>query len=108
MELRNAVERIAIERQQMGLRVIDHLHAMLDGAEQNVGVRQSGSIFIGDTADSVKRLERVQRRWSSYGRIAPAVDHLLDLSEELDLANPPAPAFEVVPRSQPGSLREMV
>ena len=41
-------------------------------------------------------------------RIAAAVDHLLDLGEELDLADSAAAALQVVAGPKPRTLREMV
>ena len=55
-----------------------------------------------------QRLERVERRRRAHRRIAAAVDHLLDLDEELDLANAAAAALEVVARADLRALREMV
>ncbi len=55
-----------------------------------------------------QRRDRVERRRRAHRRIAAAVDHLLDLDEEFDFANPAAPALEIEARTEARPLREMV
>ena len=42
MQLRDIVERLGTGRQEVGLRIVDHLHAMLDGPKQSIS---SSEIF---------------------------------------------------------------
>ena len=79
---------------QVRLRIVDHLHAVLDRAQQAVGVGElARHRHRRDRPAASKRLDRVERRRRAHRRVAAAVDHLLDLDEELDLANAAAPAL---------------
>src|SRR4029079_13946256 len=55
-----------------------------------------------------RAVHRLARRRRAPRGVAPAVDHLLVLDEELDLSDPPAPALQIVARPDPCALREMV
>ena len=87
---------------------LDHLGAVLDRAQQPV----SAGEIVGECAIqpicSDECGDCVERRRRTHRRIAAAVNHLLDLNEELDLADSAAPALEVEPRSDVRALREMV
>ena len=82
---------------QVRLRVVDHLHAMLDRAQQPVGSASSlGASAASSRPPRRSAVDRVERRRRAHRRIAAAVDHLLDLDEELDLADSAAAALQVV------------
>src|SRR4029079_2684512 len=92
----------------MGLRVINHLQAMLDRSKQPV----SSSKFLGDVAAHPVRCHwrgaRVEDSRQPPRRVATPVNHLLNLDEELDFADSAAAALQVVAGADPGALREMV
>ena len=94
---------------QMGLRVVDHLHPMLDGPQQPIGVGElAARRRLVEPAGRSQSRDRVERRRRPHRRIAAAVDHLLDLDEEFDLANAAAAALEIVARPDARPLRKMV
>ena len=94
--------------QQVGLRIIDHLHAMLDGPQQAISVAELYRVGFCEMSAGLQCGNRVERRaWPERG-VAAAVDHLLDLGEELDFANAAATALEVIAGAELGPLREMI
>ena len=97
-----------VGREQMRLRVVDHLHAMLNRPQEAVGSRKFASGNFVKLPGRSQRLNGIEGRCGPNCRVATAMDHLLDLNEELDLADSPAPALEVVAGSQLRSLRQMV
>ena len=109
VQLCDIVERVRARRKQVRLRVLDHLHAMLDRPQQAVGV---GEIAAHASRRAVRPrcsasiASSVARRPDR--RVASAVDHLLDLDEEFDFADAAAAAFEVEARADLGALGEMV
>ena len=92
----------------MRLRIVDHLYAVLDSAEQAIGVGESSRCSAIETVRRHERLNRIERRRRAQRRIAAAVDHLLDLDEEFDLANAAPPALEVIAGTDVRPLSEMV
>ena len=92
----------------MRLRVFDHLRAVLDGPEQAICVVQRIGVGFGDVRCGAKCFDRVEGRGLANGRIPAAVNHLLDLGEELDFANPAAATLQVVAGTEPRPLREMI
>jgi hypothetical protein len=90
------------------LGIINHLHAMLDGSQEPVRIGQSSSLRGIKAAGGCKRGQRVKRCRRPYRRVAAAVDHLLDLGEELNFANPAPAALEIEARRKVRSLREMI
>src|SRR6185436_12753995 len=77
--------------------VIGHLQAVLDAAEIPVGVDQIVGSGPVDAPGRDQRVERVASRARSQARVPAAVDQLLRLREELDLADTAAPDLDVVP-----------
>ncbi len=82
----------------MGLAVGDHLQAVLDRPQAVVAFaeQRASSAAISPRAASASSAARVPR--SRSAGLAPAVDQLVGLGEELDLADPAAPALDVEPR----------
>src|SRR3954465_7343181 len=108
MQLRDIVDRLRLRGDQVRLRVLDHLNTMFDGPQRAIGIGQFVRGFLVQATRPGQSGNRVERGARPNGRIASAVDHLLDLDEELDLANAAAAALEVVSRAYHGPLREMV
>ena len=108
VELGDIVECGRISRKQVGLCVVNHLHAMLDRAQQAVRLCKFPRLLRVEAVRGDQRRDGVQCRGSADAGIAPAVDHLLDLHEELDLADPPAPALQVVAGTDVRTLGEMI
>src|SRR5690606_28160708 len=96
-----------IARQAVGLLVVDHLQAVLDAAVEPIGTAEHVPDIGLDPSGRGQRLERVERRRRAQRGLAPAIDELMDLREELDLANAAAPALEVVAGAEALALRVM-
>src|SRR5262245_38467617 len=108
VKLRDIVEGGRARRKQVRLRVFDHLNAMLDRPQQPVGLAKLASHGFGKPSGRTQRLDRLERWRNPHGRIAPAMDHLLDLDEEFDLADAATAPLEVKAGADLGSLGEMV
>jgi len=108
VEPRNIVDRRFVDRDAVGLAVVDHLEAVLDGAEQPVGGGEVGGRFLRDAAAVGQGLERVERRRGAQSRVAAAVDELVDLGVEFDLADAPPPPLQVEAGAELLALRIMV
>src|SRR5690606_18596527 len=94
-----AVERLRVDRQRVGLAVKDHLQAVLDRPQPVVAFTQQDRIIRRYDALGRQRVERRARAADPHRRVAAAMDQLVRLGEEFDLANPPAPLLEVIARS---------
>src|SRR4051812_44126064 len=81
---------------------------MLDCPQKPVSLRKLARDGVVEPVGGEQRVDRIKRGWRSNRRIAPAMDHLLDLDKEFDLADPAAPALQVIARSNMSALREMV
>ena len=92
----------------MKLAVVDHLHAVLDRPQDGIGVGQRNALVGADPARRGEPRQRIARRRRPQRRIAAAMDQLVDLREELDLANAAAPALEVEAGAERLPLRMMV
>ena len=99
VEPRDAVERGGIGRQRMGLPVVDHLQPVLDRAQAVVGLAEALRILGGDDPLGRERVERGAGAAMAQRGQAAAVDQLVRLGEELDLANPAAAALDVEARA---------
>ena len=95
-ELGEARELRALERQPLRLLVGDHLQAVLDAAQEEIGLAQVLDRLGADPAFGAEFGEHVERARAAHLRPAPAEDQLLRLDEELDLANAAAPELDVV------------
>ena len=84
-------------RQFMGLPVVDHLDAVLDAAQEPVGVLQAVGRAALDMARRDKRFQRLAGRADAQTHIAAAPDQLLRLHIELDLADAAASELYIVP-----------
>jgi len=92
----DGLERGGIGRQAVGLLVGHHLQAVFERAEAVVALAQRFGILGSNDARTGQRIERGARAALAQRRVAAAVDQLVGLREELDLANAAAPALEVV------------
>jgi hypothetical protein len=82
--------------QRMSLAVVDHLDAMLDRAQQPIGARERIGGFRIDPPSRSKGRQRLQRGAPPQFELAAAMDELMRLCEELDLADAAAAALQVV------------
>ena len=89
-------ERVGLERQALRLLVGDHLQAMLDGSEEDIGLGELLDRVGGHPALGVQFAQHFERARAAQLGPAPAEDELLRLHEELDLANAAAPELDVV------------
>ena len=87
---------LVVARQGMGLLVLGHLQAMLDGPEKAVGVDHLLGDPVGDPSRAGERAQRVAGSGLAQGWDAAAPDELLGLGEELDLADAAAAELDVV------------
>ena len=108
VKLRDIVERRPVRRQQMGLLIIDHLHAVLGGSQPAVSLGEVAGEVRGEMPGIPKRGNCVERRAGPKLGITPSVDQLLGMNVELDLANSAAPALEVESGTERLPLRIMV
>src|SRR5690606_3138940 len=79
----------------MGLTIVDHLQAMLDDAQPIVGTAEQLCIVGGDDPFGSQRIERGARAAQPEGGQAAAVNELVGLGEELDLADAAPPTLEI-------------
>ncbi len=91
----DTVQRGGIERQAVGLLVRDHLQAVLERAQPVIALPQYLGIFGGDQPGRGQRVEARAGSAQPQGRVASAVDQLVGLREEFDLADAPAPLLEI-------------
>src|SRR5438270_11606425 len=92
----------------MRLRIFDHLHAVLDRAQQAVCLGEFATGALGHSPAGEKRFDRVECGRRAHRGVAPAVNHLLNLDEELDLANTAAPTLQIVTWADLGAFRKMI
>src|SRR5260221_226165 len=95
-EAGEAVEVLATRRQSMCLFVGNHLQAMLDGAQEPVGILQIGARRSVDPAAVGERAQRHQRLPASQLRISPARDELLGLNEKFDFPDAAPAKLDIV------------
>ena len=105
---RHPVQRLAGGGQRMGLPVVDHLHAMLDRAQQRIGIGQRRRLSGVDPPRRGQCRQRIAGRRRPQRRFAPAVDKLMDLREELHLADAAASALQIETGAERLPLRMMV
>ena len=109
VEPRDRFERRRIGRQPMLLPVVDHLDAVLGGAERAIGVGDARAPHpppAGPAAASA--VQRIERRRRAQRRLAAAVDQLLDLGEEFGLADAAPAALQIIAGAERLALRIMV
>ncbi len=93
---REALQRLAIGRQRVGLVVGDHLQPVLDPAQETVGVVELGTGVLSIQPPSASAVKRRQRVAAAQFGMAAAGDQLLGLHEEFDLADAAAAELDVV------------
>ena len=100
------IERLAFG-QGVGLVILDHLQAMFDRPKPVVPFAHVHGIFRPDMARGGEGIQRIAGAAFTQAAIAPAVDQLMRLGEEFDLAYPAAPLLQVEARpgfERPGIL----
>ena len=94
--VRDPVEVAVVGRQDVRLLVVEVLDAVLDAAQQRVGVAQARAGAALHQAAGDELVERLQRRArADLGEVAAANDEQ-QLDDELDLADPAARQLDVV------------
>ncbi len=83
----------------VGLVIVDHLQPVFDRPQPVVAVAQRLRVVSRDDPLGCQCIERRARAAHPQRRLAPAVDQLVRLGEEFDLANPAAPALDVEARA---------
>ena len=91
VKLRHSVQRGRTLGQAVSLAVCHHLQPVFDDAQPVIAVPQQRGIFTGDDAGDGQRVERGAGTAQSQRGVAPAVDQLMRLGEEFDLADAAAP-----------------
>ncbi len=91
-----AFESPLILGQGLGLLVRHHLDAMLDGAQELIGLGKLGSRLGRNPLRIRKGIEHVERAIAAQFRIAATGDELLRLHEEFDLADAAAAELDIV------------
>src|SRR5437764_4171101 len=99
---------MSVGGEQVSLRVVHHLHPVLDRSQESVGAGQLTRLPLLQSAGLEKGADRVKCRGRPHGRIAAALDHLLDLDEELDFSDSAAAALQVIAWADVCALGEMV
>ena len=107
MKPRHPVQRLA-GRQRVRLPIVHHLNAMLDRAQQGIGSGERSSLVGANPARPGERRQGIARRGCPQRRIAPAMDQLMDLREELRLADTAPPPLQVVAGAEALTARIMV
>ena len=97
-EPRDVAQPLGVLGQLVRLLVADHLHAMLDAAQVDVGRLEIGGDVRLDPAALQQVGERGQRRPHAQVGLPSAGDELLRLDEEFDLADAAAAELQVVAR----------
>ncbi len=90
--------------QPLGLFIADHLDAVLDAAQEAIGFRQIDRSGLRNPAILAKRIEHRQRALAPQIGASSAVDELLGLDEELDLADAPTPDLHVMAKDGDGFM----
>jgi hypothetical protein len=80
----------------MRLEIVDHLQPMLDGAQLGISRAERCGVVGVDPSVRGQRGQRVAGRGHAQRRIAPAMDQLVNLREELDFADAAAAALQII------------
>ena len=88
---------LGIGRQTMGLRILQHLQAMLNRAKEDIGLSHFESHCLADHPRLRQILKGATCGRIAQRRISAAGDQLLGLHEEFNLANTPKTKFQIVP-----------
>ena len=80
----------------MGLRIAQHLQAVFQPAQEQVGLAQRGAIIAGDLPGGDQRIQRDQQPPLAQHRLAATANELQCLAQELDFANASGATLDVV------------
>ena len=92
------VEFLSVFRQRLGLTVLDHLQAMLDGAQKIVSDGQVAGGPVLDAAGGHQGVDRAYRRSLAEAGVPSAEDELLRLGKKFDLADAAPSQLYIVAR----------
>ena len=87
---------VLAHRQGMGLGVFQVLHAVLEIAQEGIGLQQAFDRLVRQQLALGQQAQGGAGRALAQGRIASAADQLEYLGQELDLADAAAPQFYIV------------
>ena len=91
---------VGVGGQRVGLAPVGELEPMLDAAQEDVGVGEGAMLALGDDAGGAQAVERAEGAALAQPAVAPAVDELQRLREELDLADAAGAELDVAARSR--------
>ena len=83
-------------RQLLGLGVVDHLQAVLDASQQQVGVAQDRCLARHDVVLAIEGLQHRQQAGTAQAAVAAPMGELMHVHEELDLADAASAELHVV------------
>src|ERR1700730_9311190 len=63
----------SVRRHDVGLQTMLHLQAMLDHAQEEVGIRKLGALLLGDQIAIGKTTQNDQRMWRAQPAVAAAM-----------------------------------
>ena len=90
------VQVVVLCRQHMGLLIVEVLDAVLDPAQEVIGLGQRFGAGLGHQPGPGQTRQRIERgARAQFGKLA-AANHLQQLHDELDLADAAAPELDVV------------
>ncbi len=102
---RDAFARIGFGRKFVGLAIREHLHPVLDLAQEAIRLAEPACARRRDQAELLAHRERRQQAGRAQRRFAPTADHLRELHDEFDLADPAGAELEVVGKILARDLR---
>ena len=102
IKLGDIIERSRTWRQAVGLQIGNHLQAVLNRAQPVIAFAQQVGIVSTDQPGLRQRIQTGAGAAQPHRRMAAAVDQLVDLGKEFDLADAAAALLDIEPRSRPG------
>jgi len=99
VEPSDGIQRIPL-REAVRLAIVDHLQAVFERAQAIVAKAQLVCVLARDQAGFCQCVQRSSCATDSQTRIAPAMDQLVCLREELDLTDAAATTFEIKSRAR--------
>ncbi len=88
----------------MGLRIAQHLQAVFQPAQEQIGLAQCGAIIASDLPGSHQGIQRDQQPPLTQHRLTATANELQRLAQEFDLADATGTALDVVVHLAPGDF----